>query len=240
MNLSIVIPAYLAGRRILKTLKRISHYCRKETLTYEILVIDDASPDDTYEKAFAFAQRDPSLQVLQNDDNYGKGYSVRKGMLKARGEYLLFTDADMPVSIQHIQTFIQDLQNGFDLVIASKWLPGSKSRMRQGFLRRLAGRIFNLLGRLILNLPYRDTQCGFKFFRKEAAAKIFEKQKLQGFSFDTEILFLAQKWGLRVREAPVKWRDNERESTVQVMKHALGMFLDLFRIRLYDVLGYYE
>ena len=169
-------------------------------------------------------------KILTTPRNRGKGYAVRQGMLAATGQYILFTDADLSTPITEVSRFLDYLRIDCDVAIGSRALPDSQIEIHQGFLRETMGKVFNLIAQRWAFKGVRDSQCGFKCFRREAAHKLFGEQKLDGFSFDVEIVYLAQKRGYRVLELPVIWR-NSAQSRVQVLSDPLRMFRDVLKIR---------
>jgi len=229
--LSIVIPAFNEAARIGPTVRRVVEYC-EETCpgAYEILVVDDGSTDDTTSRARRAAQGSAALSVLEQGKNRGKGAAVRTGMLAARGERVLFSDADLATPIEELSKLEARLDEGYDIAIASRAVAGADIRVRQHPLRELMGRSFNALVRGLLMGGIRDTQCGFKLFRREAAADLFSRAVVDGFAFDVEVLMLA-RGRYRVVEVPVVWRHVE-ESKVSPGADAARMFLDLLRLRL--------
>ncbi len=229
--LSIIIPAYNEAERIGPTLDQVLAFTESFPHLCEIIVVDDGSQDATAEVASS-KLKSPDHRVLKNGRNYGKGYSVRSGMLAAQGKFLLFTDADMSTPIEEVTGFIEKLQSDYDVVIGSRALSASNVEVRQNFLREAMGRIFNRIARLLAFQNVKDSQCGFKCFTQKAARDIFSAQKLDGFSFDAEIVYLAQKKGYRLLEAPVTWR-NSPNSRVRIFSDPLRMFADLVKIRWY-------
>jgi len=230
MYLSVIIPAYNEEKRLPKTLEEIDKYLRKQTYDYEILVVNDGSKDRTVEVAKSLIPKIKNLIVTGYEKNQGKGYAVRFGMLEAKGEYQLFTDADNSTPIDQIEKMWPELEKGFDIVIASRDLKGAVIDPPQPFYRRFLGEVFGFLTSLICGLwEIKDTQCGFKGFKKEAVEKIFPKCKINRFAFDPEILILAKKMGYKVKEIPVYWR-NDPESKVK-FKSMVKMGIDLLKIR---------
>lgn len=227
--LSIIIPAYNEEKRLPGTLDFILAFLRKQTYEAEIIVCDDGSRDRTV-KIAAEKLRFSASQVLVSPRNVGKGDAVRRGMLAAKGQYLLITDADLSTPIEEVRRFLRYLEAGDDIVIGSRALEDSKIEIRQGFHREMMGRIYNLIARVLSFKGIMDSQCGFKCFKSQAARELFALQKINGFSFDAEILFLAQKKGYKIREEPVVWR-NSSQSRVQLIKDPLAMFFDLIKIR---------
>jgi dolichyl-phosphate beta-glucosyltransferase len=229
VHLSVVIPSYNEEKRLPETLRSVLAFLKKQRYCSEIIISDDGSRDRTVELAKELLKGFPH-QVLLTPVNRGKGHAVRQGMLAAGGDYVLFTDADLSTPIEEATRFLERLEKDMDVVIASRDLPDSRVEIHQNFLRETMGKVFNRIACLFAFRGIRDSQCGFKGFRKEAARKLFGMQKLDGFSFDVEILFLAQKHGYRILELPVIWR-NSVQSRVQVLSDPFVMFLDVLKIR---------
>ncbi len=227
--LSVVIPAYNEEKRLPRSLETVLGFLKKQPYASEIIVSDDGSQDRTVALAKDLLKGFPH-QILITHRNLGKGHAVRQGMLAATGEYVLFTDADLSTPIEEVARFLARLEKDQDVVIASRDLPGSQVEIHQNFLRETMGKVFNRIACMFAFRGIRDSQCGFKCFRREAAQKLFTLQKLDGFSFDVEIVYLAQKLGLRLLELPVIWR-NSAQSRVQVLRDPLMMFWDVLRIR---------
>lgn len=227
--LSVVVPAFNEEKRLPQSLDLVLDFLKKQPYDSEVIVSDDGSTDRTVgiarEKLAGFPH-----QVLVAPQNRGKGSAVRRGMLAATGDYILFTDADLSTPIVEVTRFLASLEKDQDLVIASRDLPDSRVEIHQNLFRETMGKVFNRIACLFAFRGIRDSQCGFKCFRKEAARRLFGLQKLDGFSFDVEILFLAQKHGYRILELPVIWR-NSAQSRVQVLRDPLLMFWDVLRIR---------
>ena len=239
-SLSIVIPAYNEERRLPATLEAIRSFLQTKQLDFvEILVVDDGSTDGTAAVARAAAAADPRIRLLANPGNRGKGYSVRHGMREARGEWVLFTDADLSAPIEDLDRLAEAVKGGqADGAIGSRALDRSLVLRHQSPLREFSGRIFNLAMRLITGLPYRDTQCGFKLFRRDVAQCMAARQLLDGFGFDVEILHIARKHGYRILEVPVRWA-NAEGTKVSLLK-GLAAFLDPLRVRWNDLRGRYK
>lgn len=240
-ELSIIIPAFNEENRLGGTLSRIRDYFAARVPSIggaEILVIDDGSSDATGRIARDFARAVPCLRVLSNPGNRGKGYSVRRGMLEARGRLALFTDADLSSPIEECERLLAAIASGNDVAIGSRAIDRSLITVHQSRFRELAGIIFNRLVRMVTGLDIEDTQCGFKVFRLPECRVIFEQQRIEGFGFDPEILFLARRHGLRIAEVPVSWA-HDPATKVHVYRDSLLMFLDLLRVRLNCVLGRY-
>ena len=236
--LSIIIPAYNEERRIASTLQRMQDYLSTKDFVWEIILVDDGSIDRTSEVARGMI-RDERLTVIKNPINQGKGYSVKKGVLASNGEVILFSDADLSTAIEELDKMLLWINNDYDIVIGSRALPESIIAVNQPWYRQTMGRIFNLLVRTFILKGFKDTQCGFKCFKREAAIKVFNLLQLTGFAFDVEILFVARRFGLKIKELPVKWI-NSPESKVHLVKGSLSMFLELFKIIYYDWRRYYN
>ncbi len=226
--LSVVIPCYNEEKRLSLTLDKILSYLRRQNYSWEILVSDDGSTDGTVKLAEEKLAAPPH-KVLQNPCHEGKGEAVKRGMLQSRALYILFTDADLSTPIEEVEKLLVKLQDGFDVAIGSRGLAASQVEVPQNFFRQSMGKIFNRIARLASFKQIRDSQCGFKCFRCDTAWKLFNAQKLKGFSFDAEIMYLAQKRGFKIAEVPVVWR-NSPSSRVHILKDSFLMFVDIFRI----------
>jgi len=238
-SLSIVVPAYNEGKRLADTCRKISNYFTEHGASFEVIIVDDGSTDNTSQVAKELSTKYDGVKFLVNKENRGKGYSVRRGILETKGDYVLFTDADLSTPIEEAAKLLKYLQEGCDVAIGSRALPGSDVRIHQPFYREYSGRIFNLLMKAVTSLKINDTQCGFKCFGKKAAKDIFSRQALDGFSFDVEDLYIAKKLGYKVKEVPVVWLNSE-STTVSFIKHSIQMFIDLLRIRMNDCRGRYS
>lgn len=236
---SIVIPAYNESARLGATLQRVLAYVQKQAWDAEVIVVNDGSRDNTAEIARSFAAKDPALRLLENPGNHGKGYSVRNGMLNARGRIVLFSDADLSSPIEEAPKLFQALEAGADIAIGSRWLRAETQTQRQPLHRQFFGRIFNLILRLTLGLKFKDTQCGFKAFKQPAVQAIFPLQKIERWGFDPEILFLARKMKFKVKEIPVAW-GHSGGTRINPMIDGSRMVMDMLRIRWYDVSGKYD
>lgn len=228
--LSVVVPAYNEEKRIGFSLFRIKEYLQSRHLSSEIILVDDGSTDRTAEVSREIMEGYPDFRVITLPQNRGKGAAVRAGMLQARGELVLFTDADLSTPIEELEKFMPLIREGYDLVIGCRALPESVIKERQSWLREHLGKCFNLLVRLLVLRGFRDTQCGFKLFRKEAAREIFFRLETEGFAFDVEALLLARRLGFRVAQVPVVWI-NHPQSRVRLVRGSLSMFIDLLKIR---------
>ena len=239
LTYSLVIPAYNEGARLAATLEKVLGYMARHECDAEVIVVNDGSRDNTADIVRSFAQDHPSLRLVENPGNRGKGYSVRNGVLHARGRIVLFTDADLSSPIEEVPKLLQALAAGSDIAIGSRWLQAELQTKRQSLHRQLFGRIFNLLLRITLGLPFKDTQCGFKAFRQRAALAVFPLQKIEGWGFDPETLFLARKFGLKVQEVPVVWA-HDGGTRIHPIADGARMFVEMLRIRWYDLSGKYN
>ena len=229
--LSVIIPAYNEEMRLPKTLEEIDKYLSKQSYDYEILVVNDGSKDKTVEVAKSLIPKIKNLKVTGYEKNQGKGYAVRFGMLEAKGEFRLFTDADNSTSIDQVEKMWPYFKESYDTVIGSRDVKGAILDPPQPWLRQLIlGEGFKLFRKIILNLwGIEDTQCGFKCFTKKATENIFPRCKINRFAFDPEILVIAKKLGYKIKEIPVIWK-NDPESKVK-FKNMVKMGIDLLKVR---------
>ncbi|MEK6867262.1 MAG: dolichyl-phosphate beta-glucosyltransferase [Nanoarchaeota archaeon] len=237
MELSVIIPAYNEEKRIGRTLEAILGYLDKQKYQYEIIVVNDGSSDKTKEVVQKFKDKNKKIKMLDNPGNKGKGYSVQQGFLAAEKEWVLFTDADLSTPIEELETFFR-YASGTDVIIGSRNLPMSQIVVKQPFFRSMLGKIFPFFVRVVLLPDIKDSQCGFKLFRKEVAQKVAQKQMITGFCFDVEILFLAKKFGFGIQEIPITWSNDER-SKIRIISDSFAMFFDLLKIRWNALLGRY-
>lgn len=232
-ELSIIIPAYNEESRLSRSLAKIRDYLAARNLApgrAEIIVVDDGSSDRTAGIAEEWSRQLPSLRLVSNGENRGKGYSVRYGMLEARGRVALFTDADLSAPIEEADKLLAAIEAGNDVAIGSRAVNRALIFGHQSRWREIAGMIFNGFVRLFTGLPFQDTQCGFKAFVREPSRIVFQQQRIEGFGFDPEILFLAERHGLHTVEIPVRWA-HDPATKVHVIRDSLLMFLDLVLIR---------
>lgn len=229
--MSIILPAYNEENRLGPTLTRIGEYLDTKEWTAEIIVVDDGSKDGTVDLVEEWMKKDERIKLVRNPENKGKGFSVRNGMLRAKGRYRLFSDSDLSTPIEELDKLLSYIGGRTDVTIGSRSIEGSDVQVSQALYRMLMGRIFNLIVRILFQTKMRDTQCGFKLFTRKAAEDVFPKAVVNRFGFDVEVLFLAEKLGYKVQEVPVVWINSE-ESKVSAVRDSIGMFIDLFRIRL--------
>jgi len=237
-RLSIIVPSFNEEVRLPASLDLIAAYVSSQNRSTEVLVVDDGSNDRTAEVAASFASRIPNLRVLTNGENRGKGYSVRHGMQEARGEYVLFTDADLSAPIEEADKLLSALRQ-YDIAIGSRALNRDLIDVHESLFREFAGIIFNRIVRIVLWLPFVDTQCGFKAFRREPCRIIFEQQRIERFGFDPELLYLARHHGLKSTEIPVRW-SHSPATKINMMRDSIQMFVDVFTIRWNSLLGRYR
>jgi dolichyl-phosphate beta-glucosyltransferase len=236
IHLSIVIPAYNEALRIGKTLDNVGDYVKGSGYSYEIIVVDDGSIDATAKVVRKAVARHPSIVLYQNDVNKGKGYSVKQGVLSSRGHFVLMSDADLSTPIEEIGKLFKELEEGYDIAIGSRSVSGSEILKRQAWYRQFMGKTFNKIVQAVAVSGFRDTQCGFKLFTGDAARMVFARQRIEGFAFDVEVLYLAKKMGLRIREVPVVWV-NSPDSRVSIFRDSLRMLRDILKIRFQAMTG---
>jgi len=239
LGYSIIIPAYNEGARVGATLEKVLAHVAKLGWDAEIIAVDDGSRDNTVEIIRGYAEKNPRLRLLQNPGNRGKGYSVRNGMLHAQGELLLFSDADLSAPIEEADKLFGAIAGGADIAIGSRWLRRDLQTQRQPFYRQIFGRIFNLMLRITLGLTFKDTQCGFKAFTRDAAMQIFPLQKIERWGFDPELLYLARKLKFKVAEVPVEWAHSEG-TRISPLRDGTRMFLEMLKIRWNAITGKYD
>ena len=232
MNLSIVIPAYNEGPHLSSTLKDIAEYLKTTSYDYEVIVVDDGSTDKTADIATSCSVLFKFFTLLKNSPNQGKGYSVKKGVLAAQGDYILFMDADNSTSIDQLEKLMPGMKHGFDVVMASRRIKGAEVATSQPIYRILLGNIYILLSKFILQSSVQDYNCGFKLYKRAAAQIIFPKLTMDNWSFDSELIFLISKFNLSAVEVPVKWVDQSKTSKVRPLQDGINSLLSLFAIRL--------
>jgi dolichyl-phosphate beta-glucosyltransferase len=228
-SLSVVVPAYNEGARIELTLAKLAAHLERNFPQYEVIVIDDGSMDSTAEKVRKFAAANSRIVLHSLPINRGKGFAVREGVTRAKGDAILFTDADLSTPVEEIDLALAELTRGFAVVIASRRHPNSIIARRQSWTREAIGRGFNRLIRALFSLPFKDTQCGFKCFTQEAAKAIFARATIDTFSFDVEILIIAMGLGYAIKEIPVHWT-NAPGSKVRPLKDAATIALELLTL----------
>ena len=237
-ELSIIIPSFNEEARLPSTLEKIARYIHERRPNTEVIVVDDGSTDQTAAIAASWQGKIGQLRVLSNGVNRGKGFSVRHGSLKARGRTILFTDADLSAPIEEAERLFAAL-HGHDVAIGSRAVDRSLIEVHESVFREFAGILFNKIVRIILRLPFVDTQCGFKAFRRERCQVIFEQQTIERFGFDPELLYLARHHGLSIVEVSVRW-SHSPATKVNMLRDSVQMFLDVFIIRWNALRGRYR
>lgn len=237
-ELSIIIPSFNEELRLPATLEKIAAYIRDRRPNTEVIVVDDGSTDRTAAVAASSKDKIAELRVLRNGTNRGKGFSVRRGSLEARGDVILFTDADLSAPIEEAEKLLAAMES-YDVAIGSRAVDRGLIEVHESLFREFAGIVFNRIVRVILWLPFVDTQCGFKAFRRERCRIIFEQQTIERFGFDPELLYLARHHGLSIEEVPVRWAHSPA-TKVNMFRDSAMMFVDVFVIRSNALRGLYR
>lgn len=227
MDLSLIIPAYNEAARIGRSLEAALDYFASVSYSWEIVVVDDGSDDDTVARVASYIPR--GVRLLEQERNRGKGAAVRRGMLESGGDLRVFTDADLSTPIEELGPMLEHLRE-YDVAIGSRAIDRSRVEVHQPWYRETMGKIFNLFVRSLAVPGISDTQCGFKGFRAEAAGEVFSRAKIDGFSFDVEALYIARRLGYAILEFPVRWINDDR-STVNPVTDSIRMFGELMKIR---------
>lgn len=237
--ISVVLPCFNEGGTILKNLKKIHFYLSSNFETFEIIAVNDGSIDSTLSE-IKKASELFELTIVNQPKNYGKGKAVRDGILASHHEIVMFLDADLAIPIESLSIFLDSLEKGADIAIASRFVPGLKVLKPVLWYRKFMEHVFRLLRIMIINNSgIRDTQCGFKVFKRKAAMTIFPLMTVNRFAFDSEIIFVARKMGFSVRELPISLQ-NPTQSHVRIIRDSLNMINDLLKIRLNDLQGRYD
>lgn len=229
--ISIIVAAYNEEKRILPSLFSIRDYCTSNSLEYELIVVDDGSTDRTSEVTRETRSQIPQLNVIGYNNNMGKGYALRTGVLSSKGDFVLLSDADLSTPIEELPKLMQFIHNNdCDIAIGSRALALSQILKKQPWWRQSMGKAFNRIVKTLLIGDFDDTQCGFKLFTGESARKLFKEARVNRFAYDVEILALAKKYGYRIREVPIVWV-NSPQSKVNPLTDSVQMFFDLLKIR---------
>jgi glycosyltransferase involved in cell wall biosynthesis len=237
---SIIIPAYNEAKRLPRTLEQVLAFIEAKAWDAEVIVVNDGSTDDTAAVVRRFSAQYPALCLIDNLVNSGKGQAIRDGVQRATGDVILFTDADNSTPIEDIEKLLPALADGADIAIGSRWVDRKLQTQPQPWYRRLNGRLYNLLLRAILGMDYKDTQNGFKAFTRGAAKAIFGLQKIAGWGFDAETLYLARNFGFTVREIPVEYIYYAEGSKIQPYRDGARMLAELLRVKWYGLTGAYS
>jgi dolichyl-phosphate beta-glucosyltransferase len=230
-SLSIVVPAYNEEERLPRSLNRLREYYDQQSYSYEVLIVDDGSRDRTSQIVGEFAAAASHFRLIRYDQNRGKGYAVRLGIMEAQGDLILFCDADIATPQEETEKLLQHMKSGADVAIGSRPLKGSTLERHQPLYRELLGRSFNKVVQLLAISGIQDTQCGFKMFTNGSAKAVFRRCKLDGFSFDFEALMVARDLGYRIDEVPIRWSHMEG-SKVVLLRDGPRMLRDLVKLRL--------
>lgn len=234
--LSVVIPLFNEQTR-LDRLWIVYKYLKKKKFKYEVILVDDGSTDKTLDKLKKLSKKF-NFKLITYYDNKGKGYAVKTGMLQAKGRYKLFADIDLSTPVDEMEKFLPILSK-YDILIGSRKMKGANLEVRQPYLREFLGKSFTFISQLTLDLDISDFTCGFKVFSNKASCLIFPKQKLNKWGFDPEILFIARKHNLSIKEIPVTW-SNDSKSKVRFPQDIISSLIDLCKIRYYHFLDKYD
>ena len=238
IKLSIVIPAYKEEARIHKSLDAIIKYEKEHDFAVEVLVVLDATPDNTFAAAEKYKDKLKNLKIIDRKENKGKGYTVKEGVLAAKGKFILFTDADNATPVEQVDKLLEHTDK-YQIVIGSRYDKGGKLAVPQGIVRKIGGRVLNLIIQGLAVPGIIDTQCGFKLFEHSAGKKIFEKMTFDRFSFDIEVLAIGKKLGYKIKEVGITWF-NDPHSTVSPIKDGLKMIRDAWRVNRNIARGVYN
>ncbi len=231
-SISVVVPAYNEEKTIQESLRRLAAYAAAQTRTLEIIISNDGSTDKTKQLVEDFIKRrgDQLFKLVSGEKNQGKGAAVRRGIQESQGDYVLISDADLSTPIKEIDKLLHAIEEGADIAIGSRALREKGTDVQQSFKRWLSGRVFNLFVQAVLLRGYLDTQCGFKCFKAEIAKELFARQRLDGFNFDVEVLYLAHRRGYKIKEVPVMWMQG-KYSRVNLLTDSVRMVRELFYLR---------
>jgi dolichyl-phosphate beta-glucosyltransferase len=236
-SLSLIVPAYNEEQRLPSTLEKMRDFLCRQSFSFEVLVVDDGSADGTVAVVERAMKDFPQLRLLK-EPHRGKGHAVRQGMLAARGNCVMFCDADLSMPIEEVVKFPEALRGRHGVAIGSREVAGSR-RIGEPAHRHLMGRVFNLIVRLLAVPGLQDTQCGFKAFTREATQQIFKRQTIDGFGFDVEVLYIARKLGIGITEVPISWY-HSHSSRVDPIRDTVRMFNDVLAVRAMDRRGVYD
>jgi dolichyl-phosphate beta-glucosyltransferase len=236
--LSIVIPCYKEEKRVHKSLEAIEKYAKGKDFEIEVLVMLDGTPDDTFGAAKKFEGKVPNLIINDRKKNMGKGYTVKEGMLKAKGKYIIFLDADNSTPFEQVDELLR-YTSGFEVVIGSRYAEGGKFARPQSMVRRLGSRVLNIVIRTLAVSGIKDTQCGFKLFEHNASKEIFKQMTFDRWSFDIEVLAIARKLGYKIKEVGITWYDDPH-SVLNPFDAGFKMIRDSWVVRKNILKGKYK
>lgn len=237
--ISVVIPCFNEGKTIFQNIKEINGYLARKFSSYEIIAVNDGSMDNTLSE-LRLVQQEVPVEIINNEINEGKGKVVRDGILVGNNEIVMFLDADLAIPIEELEKFMEEIEKGNDLVIASRFVPGLKILKPVLWHRKIMERVFRILRMIILNSwKIQDTQCGFKVFRRDAAQRIFAMTTINRFAFDAEVIFIAKKFGYAIKELPISLQ-NPLRSHIRILRDPINMFFALLKIRFNDLGGVYK
>lgn len=239
IELSVIIPAFNEEEEIADSLKEVLEFLKKKKISHEILVVDDGSRDNTTKVVTNLIKKNRRIKLIKNKSNIGKGGAIKRGALAAKGKYILFTDVDLSAPIEQYFLFRKYLKKGFEVVFGSRYLKESKVNISQPFHRRYLGKGFYFLVQNFILKDVKDTNCGFKAYTKRAARLIFKRQTLSGWGFDTELLFIAKKLHLKMKEVPIEWNDSSY-SKVQIIPAIFVSLGELIRLKVNSIRGLYN
>jgi len=239
-EITIVIPAYNEESNISSTLEDIKLYIEKSDYSYELIIVDDGSSDKTVEIASSHKDSFDSFSLIENRKNRGKGYSVKQGMLRAKGKYVLFMDADNSTRIDQIEKLIQAIDGGNDVAIGSRRVPGAQIDTSQPFYRIFLGNIYIILSKILIGSSVSDYNCGFKLYKNEVVDCLFKPLTMNNWSFDSELIYLVKKYNLKIKEVPVRWEDKQKTSKVKPLRDGINSLLSLIKIRINAIKKVYD
>ncbi len=240
MNISVVVPAYNEEQAITETILHLDDYFKHSDKTYEFIVVDDGSKDGTATKVRVLSEQIPHLFLVVHERNHGKGRAIQSGVFQARGDLIILFDADRATSIEEFKKTEPFLEDGYDLVIGSRYLPQSMIAVRQSIFRIILSRFGNLLIQGIVLPGIIDTQCGFKVFSRRAAMTIFPRQSITRWAFDIELLTIARAHSFLIKEVPINWKNASRPSHYRALHDSLRTLRDLVRIKINLMRGGYR
>lgn len=232
MKLSIIVPVFNEAQRLPQSLERIVAFFRGKTISFEIVVVNDGSTDASRAVIFEYMKKYAEIVLVDYPVNRGKGYAMSRGVARGSGEFLLFSDADLSTPIAEFEKLMGYMDSGaYDIVVGSRRIKGADIKIRQPIHRRILGRGFGFLTEIVFLRGIKDSQCGFKLFRSDMAKRAFRNRRIDGFSFDVEVLYISRRTlHARIKEVPVEWSDSARFSKVRAGRETFRMLKDLFRI----------